>query len=164
MSERDSRQPEARTAVVAARLRYEHTLRSLERQSAVLTELRTRASIVLSATGIVASLVGPRALTSRTPLVLAVTALVLLARGLAACVAVLTGAYGISSADALGYGIILQAVEIATAVLMGMPALVKEGLSWRDVRLRALHSTPVRLPARPRSARQHARERISAGA
>jgi phosphatidylinositol alpha-mannosyltransferase len=47
---------------------------------------------------------------------------------------------------------------------MGMPALVKEGLSWRDVRLRALHSTPVRLPARPRSARQHARERIQAGA
>jgi phosphatidylinositol alpha-mannosyltransferase len=82
----------------------------------------------------------------------------------AACVAVLAGAYGVSSADALGYGIILQAVEIATAVLMGMPALVKEGLSWRDVRLRALHSTPVRLPARPRSARQHARERISAGA
>jgi phosphatidylinositol alpha-mannosyltransferase len=81
----------------------------------------------------------------------------------AACVAVLAGAYGVSSADALGYGIILQAVEIATAVLMGMPALVKEGLSWRDVRLRALHSTPVRLPARPRSARQHARERISAG-
>jgi phosphatidylinositol alpha-mannosyltransferase len=82
----------------------------------------------------------------------------------AACVAVLAGAYGVGSADALGYGIILQAVEIATAVLMGMPALVKEGLSWRDVRLRALHSTPVRLPARPRAARQHARERIQAGA
>ena len=32
---------------------------------------------------------------------------------------------------------------------MGMPALLKEGLSWRDVRLRALHSTPVRLPPLP---------------
>ncbi|HVE67809.1 MAG TPA: lysylphosphatidylglycerol synthase domain-containing protein [Solirubrobacteraceae bacterium] len=63
----------------------------------------------------------------------------------AACVAVLTGAYGVSSANALGYGIILQAVEIATAVAMGMPALVKEGLSWRDVRLRALSGAPVRL-------------------
>ena len=63
--------------------------------------------------------------------------------------AVLTGAYGISSADALGYGIILQAVEIATAAIMGMPALLKEGLSWRDVRLRALHAAPVQLPARP---------------
>jgi phosphatidyl-myo-inositol alpha-mannosyltransferase len=81
----------------------------------------------------------------------------------AACVAVLAGAYGVSSADALGYGIVLQAVEIATAVVMGMPALVKEGLSWRDVRLRALHSTPVRLPARPRRDRR-ARERIQAGA
>jgi len=63
----------------------------------------------------------------------------------AACVAVLTGAYGVSAADALGYGIVLQAVEVATAVLMGVPALLGEGLSWRDVRLRALHSAPVRL-------------------
>jgi phosphatidylinositol alpha-mannosyltransferase len=61
----------------------------------------------------------------------------------AACVAVLTGAYHVSSADALGYGIILQAVEIATAVIMGAPALLKEGLSWRDVRLRALHGVEV---------------------
>ena len=52
------------------------------------------------------------------------------------------------SADALGYGIILQAVEIATAVVMGMPALLKEGLSWRDVRIRALHTAPVELRAR----------------
>ena len=70
----------------------------------------------------------------------------------AACVAVLTGAYGVSSADALGYGIILQAVEIATAVVMGAPALLTEGLSWRDVRLRALHTAPVQLSPTPRSA------------
>ncbi len=63
----------------------------------------------------------------------------------AACVAVLTGAYHVSSADALAYGIILQAVEIATALIVGMPALVKEGLSWRDVRMRALHAGPVQL-------------------
>ena len=69
----------------------------------------------------------------------------------AACVAVLTGAYGVSSVDALGYGIILQAVEVATAVIMGMPALVKEGLSWRDVRARALLGSPVELRARARS-------------
>jgi phosphatidyl-myo-inositol alpha-mannosyltransferase len=66
----------------------------------------------------------------------------------AACVAVLTGAYHVSSADALGYGIILQAVEIATAIVMGTPALLKEGLSWRDVRLRALHAAPVQLSPR----------------
>jgi phosphatidylinositol alpha-mannosyltransferase len=63
----------------------------------------------------------------------------------AACVAVL-GAYGVGNADALAYGIVLQAVEIATAVIMGAPALVREGLSWRDVRLRAMHASPVTLP------------------
>jgi len=63
----------------------------------------------------------------------------------AACVAVLTGAYHVSYAHALGYGIILQAVEIATAIVMGMPALVNEGMSWRDVRMRALHTSPIEL-------------------
>jgi phosphatidylinositol alpha-mannosyltransferase len=70
----------------------------------------------------------------------------------AACVAVLSGAYGVSYADALAYGIILQAVEIATAVVMGAPALLKEGLSWRDVRLRALHTAPVELAPLPQDA------------
>ena len=36
-------------------------------------------------------------------------------------------------------------VEIATAMVMGTPALVKEGLSWREVRLRAMHASPVEL-------------------
>jgi phosphatidylinositol alpha-mannosyltransferase len=70
----------------------------------------------------------------------------------AACVAVLTGAYGVHAAEALGYGIILQAVEIATAVVMGAPALVKEGVSWREVRLRTLHTAPVSLSAAPAAA------------
>jgi phosphatidylinositol alpha-mannosyltransferase len=63
----------------------------------------------------------------------------------AACVAVLAGAYHVSSADAIAYGIILQAVEIAAAVIMGLPALLREGLSWRDVRMRTLHTAPVQL-------------------
>ncbi len=67
----------------------------------------------------------------------------------AACVAVLTSGYGIRAGDALGYGIILQAVEIATAFAIGAPALLREGLSWREVRLRALHATPVSLPGVP---------------
>jgi phosphatidylinositol alpha-mannosyltransferase len=62
----------------------------------------------------------------------------------AACVVVL-GAYGVGNADAIAYGIILQAVEMATAVVMGAPALVKEGVSWREVRLRAMHTSPVEL-------------------
>src|SRR5206468_8837279 len=62
----------------------------------------------------------------------------------AACVAVLSG-YGVSHTDALAYGIVLQAVEIATAVAMGMPALLGEGMSFKDMRLRALHAAPVEL-------------------
>jgi phosphatidylinositol alpha-mannosyltransferase len=67
----------------------------------------------------------------------------------AACVAVLS-AYGVGHTDALAYGIILQAVEICTALAMGMPALVREGMTWRDLRLRALHAAPVELQAAAR--------------
>ena len=60
----------------------------------------------------------------------------------------LTGAYGVPAASALGYGLILQAVEVVTAVLFGLPALIREGVSWRDVRMRALAATPVELSPR----------------
>jgi phosphatidylinositol alpha-mannosyltransferase len=70
----------------------------------------------------------------------------------AACVAVLSS-YHVGYADALAYGIILQAVEIATAVMMGAPALVREGLSWREVRLRAMHTAPVEIEPLPGSGR-----------
>ncbi len=72
----------------------------------------------------------------------------------AACVAVLAGAYHVSTADALAYGIVLQAVEVATAVVMGVPALVNEGLSWKDVRMRTMHASPVKLPPLPGAARR----------
>ncbi|MBW3547762.1 MAG: hypothetical protein KY452_06480 [Actinobacteria bacterium] len=65
-----------------------------------------------------------------------------------ACMLVL-GVYGVGQADALAYGIVLQAVEVATAVALGSPALVKEGLSWREVRVRALHASPVHLEPLP---------------
>jgi phosphatidylinositol alpha-mannosyltransferase len=64
----------------------------------------------------------------------------------AACVAVLVGAYHVSTANAIAYGIVLQLVEVATALIMGLPALVNEGLSWREVRLRTMHAAPVKLP------------------
>jgi phosphatidyl-myo-inositol alpha-mannosyltransferase len=69
----------------------------------------------------------------------------------AACVAVLAGAYHVSTPEAIAYGIVLQAVEVATALIMGLPALLNEGLSWREVRLRTMHAAPVRLPALPSS-------------
>jgi phosphatidylinositol alpha-mannosyltransferase len=67
----------------------------------------------------------------------------------AACVAVLVGAYHITTPDAIAYGIVLQAVEVSTALLMGVPALLNEGLSWRDVRLRTMHAAPVTLGPLP---------------
>ncbi len=73
----------------------------------------------------------------------------------AACVAVLS-AYGVGHTDALAYGIILQAVEIATAFALGMPALVAEGMTWKDLRLRTLHAAPVELRRRPEAAEAEA--------
>ena len=70
----------------------------------------------------------------------------------AACVLVLAGAYNVSTPEAIAYGIVLQAVELATALIMGLPALVNEGLSWREVRLRTMHAAPVKLGPSPAAA------------
>jgi len=51
----------------------------------------------------------------------------------AACLVVLA-AYGVGAGPGLAYGIILQAVEVVTALALGAPALLAEGLSWRDIR------------------------------
>ena len=69
----------------------------------------------------------------------------------AACAAVLHTGWHVGYGTGVAYGVILQAVEVSAAILMGMPALVKEGMSWREVRLRAMHAAPVKLPARPSS-------------
>jgi phosphatidyl-myo-inositol alpha-mannosyltransferase len=78
----------------------------------------------------------------------------------AACVAVLAGAYHVSTPDALAYGIVLQVVELATAVLMGIPALITEGLSWKDVRLRTMSGAPVKLSPLPAGARSKVASRV----
>lgn len=78
----------------------------------------------------------------------------------AACVAVLAGAYHVSTAEAIAYGIVLQAVEVTTALLMGVPALLGEGLSWREVRLRTMHAAPVQLPALPNAKQRLASQSI----
>jgi phosphatidylinositol alpha-mannosyltransferase len=69
----------------------------------------------------------------------------------AACAAVLHTGWHVGLGTGVAYGVILQAVEVTTAIIMGMPALLKEGMSWREVRMRAMHATPVKLPARPSS-------------
>lgn len=68
-----------------------------------------------------------------------------------AVISVLHTGFGVSTADALAYGVILQAVEIATAVALGLPALVREGLTWSDLRVQALSTAPVRLEPHPPS-------------
>jgi phosphatidylinositol alpha-mannosyltransferase len=51
----------------------------------------------------------------------------------AACLVVLA-AYGVGAGPGLAYGIILQAVEVLTALALGIPALLGENLSWSDIR------------------------------
>ena len=76
-----------------------------------------------------------------------------------AIISVLHAGFGVASADALAYGVVLQAVEIATAVVLGVPALVREGVTWSDMRLRAMSAAPVQLSERPRTERKRERER-----
>jgi phosphatidyl-myo-inositol alpha-mannosyltransferase len=51
----------------------------------------------------------------------------------AACLVVLA-AYGVGAGPAIAYGILLQAIEVITALSLGVPALLGEGLTWRDIR------------------------------
>jgi phosphatidyl-myo-inositol alpha-mannosyltransferase len=74
-----------------------------------------------------------------------------------AVISVLHTGFGVSTADALAYGVILQAVEIATAVALGLPALVREGLTWSDLRVQALSAAPVRLESKPPARPSHPR-------
>ncbi len=76
-----------------------------------------------------------------------------------AVISVLHTGFGVGTADSLAYGVILQAVEIATAVALGLPALVREGLTWGDLRIQALSASPVRLESKP-PARDSSREGV----
>ena len=82
----------------------------------------------------------------------------------AACVAVLAGAYHVSTPEAIAFAIVLQLIELLTALIMGLPALVNEGLSWREVRLRTIPRHPDSARRRCRVAGHAApRRRLAAG-
>ena len=51
----------------------------------------------------------------------------------AACLVVLA-VYGVGAGQGLAYGIILQAIELLTALSLGVPALFREGMTWQDIR------------------------------
>jgi phosphatidylinositol alpha-mannosyltransferase len=73
----------------------------------------------------------------------------------AACATVLYEGWHVGWTTGVAYGVILQAVELTGALVMGMPALLKEGMSWREIRTRAMHATPVKLAERrPEAAAQ----------
>ncbi len=59
----------------------------------------------------------------------------------AACIAVLA-VFGISSAHGLAYGLVLQAIEIGVAFALGLPSLVREGLSVGQLRELAASGGP----------------------
>src|SRR6202000_2947931 len=67
----------------------------------------------------------------------------------AACAAVLHTGWHVGLGTGVAYGVILQAVEVSSAILMGTPALLKEGMSWREVRVPPIHPAPLNPPARP---------------
>jgi phosphatidylinositol alpha-mannosyltransferase len=51
----------------------------------------------------------------------------------AACIAVLAP-FGIGASKALAYGIVMQGVEVVDALALGLPALLREGLSFGELR------------------------------
>lgn len=70
-------------------LKYEETMRVLNRQATVLAELRNRANILLAANAIVAALFGTSALGKHHLLALKILALAVFALGIGACVAII---------------------------------------------------------------------------
>jgi hypothetical protein len=71
------------------KLAFEQTTKGLDRQAEVLDQLRTRTGIVLSATGIIASLLGSQALQGSYSLLLVIVALAATASGILLCIRVL---------------------------------------------------------------------------
>jgi len=65
-----------------------------------------------------------------------------------AIVTVLTTGFHVQAGTALAYGVVLQAIEILTAVIMGVPALGYAGVTWSDMRRRIVAAAPAELPRR----------------
>ena len=51
----------------------------------------------------------------------------------AAAAAVLHAGWQVPYTDGIAFGVVLQGVELAAALLMGVPALLLEGMSWRQI-------------------------------
>jgi phosphatidylinositol alpha-mannosyltransferase len=64
----------------------------------------------------------------------------------AAVAAVLNAGWQIPYGAGVAYGIVLQAAELVAALLLGVPALFREGLSWREIAGTPPGGPPVTLP------------------
>jgi uncharacterized membrane protein YbhN (UPF0104 family) len=64
----------------------------------------------------------------------------------AATAAVLQAGWQVPFSTGVAFGVVLQAVELVAALLMGVPALLMEGLSWRQLIQRSGATTPIVLP------------------
>jgi phosphatidylinositol alpha-mannosyltransferase len=62
---------------------------------------------------------------------------------------VLTSGYGVQAGDAVAYGLVLQAMEFITAAALGIPSLLREGLTWADLRFEAFRAAQLAPGARP---------------
>lgn len=51
----------------------------------------------------------------------------------AACIATLAP-FGVVVSRGLAYGLLLQGIEVLCALSLGVPALLREGISWAQVR------------------------------
>ena len=100
-------------------LYLDYTLRTLQRQATVLSELRTRANILLSATGVVAGLFGPPALTDKDPEEALFVAAAALGVAVLCCIVVL---WPVSDKQGLGrkWRVTLNAEDIL-AIASGAP-------------------------------------------
>jgi phosphatidylinositol alpha-mannosyltransferase len=78
-----------------------------------------------------------------------------------AVVFVLHKGWGVSTDAALAYGVILQAVEMATAAALGVPALLREGLTWSDLRTQAIATAPVELDPYPQNSKRETSQEVT---
>jgi phosphatidylinositol alpha-mannosyltransferase len=65
----------------------------------------------------------------------------------AAVAAVLHAGWHVAYGRGVAFGVVLQAAELVTAILMGLPALLKEGLSWRYIASHPLGAADLTVPA-----------------
>lgn len=66
----------------------------------------------------------------------------------AAVAGILIAGYGVTPSSALVFAIAFQAAEVVTAIVLGLPALLREGMRWPDARSGTVEQVRLSSPAR----------------